>query len=117
MSSSKSKISTVQNTNDQVNNQSKRFQEACEAMRKNAAKFLENESFSESSSEDEIDDLQILKKTFSNYSEDENSNLRKIREFLQDILTSGAVVCLICIESVKRNDMIWSCQIVIVCFI
>ncbi|GFV81168.1 NF-X1-type zinc finger protein NFXL1 [Trichonephila clavipes] len=41
---------------------------------------------------------------------EESSSLRKIREFLQDTLTSGAVVCLICIESVKRNDKIWSCQ-------
>ncbi|CAL1287464.1 unnamed protein product [Larinioides sclopetarius] len=89
--------------------QSRRFQEACEIMKKNAAKFLENELSSDSSSEDEIDDLKILKKTFSNY-DDENSNLRKITEYLQDILTSGAVVCLICIESVKRNDKIWSCE-------
>ncbi|GFY46849.1 NF-X1-type zinc finger protein NFXL1 [Trichonephila inaurata madagascariensis] len=111
MKSSKVKISTEgqSDDNDQMHIQSRRFQEACEAICKNAAKFLEN-ALSSESSEDEIDDLQIMKKTFSNYSVEESSSLRKIREFLQDTLTSGAVVCLICIESVKRNDKIWSCQ-------
>ncbi|GFT66664.1 NF-X1-type zinc finger protein NFXL1 [Nephila pilipes] len=111
MKSSRNKVASERqsNRNDQMHSQSKRFQEACEVMRQNAAKFLENELSSDSSSEDEIDDLQIMKKTFSNYT-DESSNLRKISEFLQDTLTSRAVVCLICIESVKRNDKIWSCQ-------
>ncbi|XP_035220753.1 NF-X1-type zinc finger protein NFXL1-like isoform X2 [Stegodyphus dumicola] len=88
-----------------------RFEEACEMMKKNAAKFLDSNLLSDSSSsEDELDDSAIIENTFSHYSVDENLNLKKTREFLQDILTSGAVVCLICIESVKRNDKIWSCR-------
>ncbi|KAG8188216.1 hypothetical protein JTE90_021237 [Oedothorax gibbosus] len=88
--------------------QSQRFQEACEAMKKNAARFMEAE-LSSDSSEEEIDEAEVVKKTLSNYAEDESQNLRKIREVLQDVLTSGALVCLICIEAVKRNDKVWSC--------
>lgn len=50
-------------------NQSRRFQEACELMKKNSAKFLEDENTIESSSsEDELDDFTILQKTLSQYS-------------------------------------------------
>ncbi|GFV81171.1 hypothetical protein TNCV_3742321 [Trichonephila clavipes] len=66
MKSSKVKISAEgqSDENDQMHIQSRRFQEACEAICKNSAKFLENALSSESSSEDEIDDLQIMKNLF-----------------------------------------------------
>lgn len=94
----------------QVIDRSRRFQEACELMRKNAAKILNDEKLESSSSEEELDDSAILQKTLSQYSDGDEQNLMKTREYLQDILTSGALVCLICIESIKRNDKTWSCE-------
>ncbi|XP_054708933.1 NF-X1-type zinc finger protein NFXL1-like [Uloborus diversus] len=106
-----SRSKKTEENNEPSIGRSKRFEEACELMRKNAAKFLQEDLASESSSEEDLDDSTILEKTLSQYSTVKgDASLEKTREFLQDVITSGAIVCLICIESVKRTDKIWSCH-------
>lgn len=86
-----------------------KYEEACARIRQNLEKFLDPEE-EESSSEEDLDDSRIIQKTFQQYAGDDGRDIKKTQELLQDSLTSGALVCLICIESIKRNHSIWSCK-------
>uniref|UniRef100_A0A6J0TA16 NF-X1-type zinc finger protein NFXL1 isoform X1 n=1 Tax=Pogona vitticeps TaxID=103695 RepID=A0A6J0TA16_9SAUR len=81
-----------------------------------AAKKLVEDQFS-SSSEDDDEEIEgkhgkILDKTFVTYTKQtggDASELERTRQYLNDAFQSGAMTCLICIASVKRNQAIWSC--------
>ncbi|XP_064481964.1 NF-X1-type zinc finger protein NFXL1-like [Ornithodoros turicata] len=93
---------------------SRRFDEACRQIQEQSKKFLldtENAE-SSSSSEDELETEKILSKVINSYADihQGEGDLRKTVQFLTDNLVSGATVCLVCIESVKRNEAVWSCN-------
>nr|XP_060634470.1 NF-X1-type zinc finger protein NFXL1 [Anolis sagrei ordinatus] len=81
-----------------------------------AAKKLVEEQFS-SSSEDDEEEIEgkhgrILEKTFTTYTVQtggDASELERTRQYMNDAFQSGAMTCLICIASIKRNQAVWSC--------
>lgn len=91
---------------------SRKFEEACAKIQANMEKFLPPTQDDQSSSEEELETEGILSRVVGSYSElsDKGSgDLQRTVQFLTDNLVSGAVVCLICIENVKRTERVWSC--------
>jgi len=66
---------------------------------------------SDESSEEEIHDEQIISKTIKEYQDTLGDGEEgKENQMLIDVLQSGAITCLVCIDNVKRLDAIWSCE-------
>lgn len=72
-----------------------------------------------SSSEDEGDEEtegkhgKILARTFTTYTnqtDGDTTELQRTRQYVNDAFQAGAMTCLICIASVKRNQAVWSCS-------
>ncbi|XP_047125843.1 NF-X1-type zinc finger protein NFXL1 isoform X1 [Hydra vulgaris] len=63
----------------------------------------------DTSEDEEIYDKEIFSKTLSQYRNFSNESEIKTNQFLNDILQTGALTCLVCIDNVKRLDAIWSC--------
>ncbi|XP_069487810.1 NF-X1-type zinc finger protein NFXL1 [Ambystoma mexicanum] len=83
-----------------------------------AVKKLAGDHYS-SSSEDECDEEsegkhgKILARTFTTYTnqtDGDATELERTRQYLNDAFQSGAMTCLICIASIKRNQAVWSCS-------
>ncbi|XP_015745022.2 NF-X1-type zinc finger protein NFXL1-like [Python bivittatus] len=101
----------------------KKFDEIKKANQAAVKRLIENQ-FS-SSSEDDDDDGddddeeiegkhgQILAKTFTKYTnqtDGDASELERTKQYMNDAFQSGALTCLICIASIKRNQAVWSCS-------
>ncbi|XP_046852833.1 NF-X1-type zinc finger protein NFXL1-like [Xenia sp. Carnegie-2017] len=80
-----------------------------EEIRQSAANFSKEAQLSSSESDDDVNDTEILRNTLTAYQGDED-NLVKIKQYLQESCSSRALICLICIESIKHNNPIWSCS-------
>ncbi|XP_050803456.1 NF-X1-type zinc finger protein NFXL1 isoform X3 [Gopherus flavomarginatus] len=93
----------------------KKFDEIKKANQAAAKKFVEDQ-FSSSSEEDEDIEgkhVKILAKTFTTYTnqtDGDASELERTRQYVNEAFQSGALTCLICIASVKRNQAVWSCS-------
>ncbi|XP_073198218.1 NF-X1-type zinc finger protein NFXL1 isoform X4 [Lepidochelys kempii] len=93
----------------------KKFDEIKKANQAAAKKFVEDQ-FSSSSEEDEDSEGKhgkILAKTFTiytNQTDGDASELERTRQYVNEAFQSGALTCLICIASVKRNQAVWSCS-------
>ncbi|KAM7290375.1 NF-X1-type zinc finger protein NFXL1 [Ixodes scapularis] len=92
----------------------RKFEEACARIQENLEKFLPQgqEGEERSSSEDELETESILSRVVGSYAEANQGagDLQRTVQFLTDNLVSGATVCLICIESIKRTEQVWSCD-------
>ncbi|KAG9347036.1 hypothetical protein JZ751_005963 [Albula glossodonta] len=98
----------------ELSSQSK-FEEIRKSNQAAAQRFTENQF----SSSDEDDDEQIGKhvkivaSTFTSYTHQtggDATDLERTRQYLNDAFQAGAITCLICIASVKRNQAVWSCS-------
>ncbi|XP_018594135.2 NF-X1-type zinc finger protein NFXL1 [Scleropages formosus] len=101
----------------ELSSQSK-FEEIRRSNQAAAQRFTESQ-YSSSSEEDEGDEElcgkhgMILDSTFTTYTcqtGGDITDLERTRQYLNDAFQSGAVTCLICIASVKRNQAVWSCS-------
>ncbi|XP_077976077.1 NF-X1-type zinc finger protein NFXL1-like isoform X1 [Styela clava] len=77
---------------------------------------MKNQDMYESSSEeDDLDEDQILSQLMKNYkgtlngSDADDNNSISTRQYLYESCQSGAITCLVCISSVKRQEAIWNC--------
>ncbi|KAF7248186.1 NF-X1-type zinc finger protein NFXL1 [Varanus komodoensis] len=94
----------------------KKFDEIKKANQAAAKKLVEDQF--NSSSEEEDEDIEgkhgkILAKTFTTYTnqtDGDASELERTRQYMNDAFQSGAMTCLICIASIKRNQAVWSCS-------
>ncbi|XP_043918359.1 NF-X1-type zinc finger protein NFXL1 [Protopterus annectens] len=93
----------------------RKFEEIRKANIKAAKKFAEEQY---SSSEEEADEDaerkhgQILESAFTMYTNLSGGGayeLERTKQYLNEAFQTGAITCLICIASVKRNQAIWSC--------
>ncbi|XP_053110346.1 NF-X1-type zinc finger protein NFXL1 isoform X1 [Hemicordylus capensis] len=83
-----------------------------------AAKKLVEDQFSSSSEDEDNEEVEgkhgkILAKTFTPYTsqtDGDASELERTRQYMNEAFQSGAMTCLICIASVKRNQAVWSCS-------
>ncbi|XP_006019090.1 NF-X1-type zinc finger protein NFXL1 [Alligator sinensis] len=96
----------------------KKFEEIKKANQAAAKKLVEDQySSSSEDDDDEDDDIdgkhgQILAKTFTTYTnqtDGDASELERTRQYVNEAFQSGAMTCLICIASIKRNQAVWSC--------
>lgn len=102
--------------NEKQSSQNK-FEEIRKANQAAAQKFTDVQ-YSSSSEEDEEEEIhgkqgKILTSTFTTYTDQTGGDvteLERTRQYLNDAFQSGAITCLICIASVKRNQPVWSCS-------
>ncbi|XP_023697570.2 NF-X1-type zinc finger protein NFXL1 isoform X1 [Paramormyrops kingsleyae] len=101
----------------ELSSQSK-FEEIQRSNQAAAQRFTESHYSSSSDDEDDGDvELngkrgKILDSTFTSYTDQtggDAKDLERTRRYLNDAFQSGAITCLICIASVKRNQAVWSC--------
>ncbi|KAM9142393.1 NF-X1-type zinc finger protein NFXL1 isoform 1-T1 [Pangshura tecta] len=93
----------------------KKFDEIKKANQAAAKKFVEDQFSSSSEEEEDIEGkhVKILAKTFTTYTnqtDGDASELERTRQYVNEAFQSGALTCLICIASVKRNQAVWSCS-------
>eukprot|EP00079_Xenopus_tropicalis_P028320 XP_012823254.1 PREDICTED: NF-X1-type zinc finger protein NFXL1 isoform X1 [Xenopus tropicalis] len=116
---SASKPVTSENLKRETNeeNSKKKFEEIQKANQA-AVKKLAADHYSSSDDEDGDEDAEgkqkkILALTFTSYTSQTDgdlSELARTQQYLNEAFQSGAVTCLICIASVKRNQAVWSCS-------
>lgn len=105
---------TVKSSSKDNPKSSRKFEEACAEIQANVEKHVAklNQEVKEDSSSDDDEDTvngqDIISTVFNLYGKS-GAELGKIEQVLKDSLRSGTSVCLICIESVKKSDFIWSC--------
>ncbi|KAF4790447.1 hypothetical protein TURU_141295 [Turdus rufiventris] len=93
----------------------KKFDEIKKANQAAAKKLVEDQLSSSSEDDDEDAEIKqgkILDKTFTIYTsqtDGDASELERTRQYMNEAFQSGAMTCLICIASVKRNQAVWSC--------
>ncbi|XP_040148403.2 NF-X1-type zinc finger protein NFXL1 isoform X2 [Ictidomys tridecemlineatus] len=83
-----------------------------------AAKKLIEEHFSSSSEEEGDEDFEgkqgkIVANTFVTYTTQTDGDIRELertKQYVNEAFQAGAMTCLICIASVKRNQAVWSCS-------
>ncbi|KAM5271556.1 NF-X1-type zinc finger protein NFXL1 [Ctenodactylus gundi] len=94
----------------------RKFEEIKKANQAAAKKFVE-EHFSSSSEEEGDEDFEgkqgkIVANTFITYTTQTDGDLHELertKQYVNEAFQSGAMTCLICIASVKRNQAVWSC--------
>ncbi|CAK8683714.1 NF-X1-type zinc finger protein NFXL1-like [Clavelina lepadiformis] len=103
-----------------------RFRDTSEQHEKNAKKILQSfeDCYQSSSEEEDIDDTNILSQltksykgshptqaniTNGDYNHDE-THLGITTQYLTECCQSGAITCLVCISTVKRQNETWSCE-------
>lgn len=95
----------------------KKFEEIKKANQAAAKKIVE-EHFSSSSEEEGDEDFEgkrgkIVANTFITYTTQTDGDVRELertKQYLNEAFQAGAMTCLICIASVKRNQAVWSCS-------
>ncbi|KAM3831732.1 NF-X1-type zinc finger protein NFXL1 isoform 2-T2 [Vipera latastei] len=97
----------------------KKFDEIKKANQAAVKRLVENQ-FSSSSDDDDDEEEeiegkhgQILAQTFTKYTnqtDGDASELERTKQYMNDAFQSGALTCLICIASIKRNQAVWSCS-------
>ncbi|KAL3881056.1 hypothetical protein ACJMK2_033252 [Sinanodonta woodiana] len=97
---------------DEIKTAQQRFDEISSKHKESIQRFLDNDDTGADSSEDE-DDIgdNILQTVFKGYSNDLGvGDANKAQEILLHSFRSSTSACLVCIESIKKNDPIWSCK-------
>ncbi|NP_001346766.1 NF-X1-type zinc finger protein NFXL1 isoform 2 [Mus musculus] len=95
----------------------KKFEEIKKSNQAAARKLLE-EHCSSSSEEEGDEDLEgkqgkIVANTFTTYTTHTDGDIHELertKQYLNEAFQAGAMTCLICIASVKRNQAVWSCS-------
>lgn len=89
----------------------RKFADACREIQKNVEKYIANHQLEDIvDSEEEDDDLEedgIIDKWYQGYKGERDDS--RTDQFLKDACKTGAQVCLICIDNIKRADSVWSC--------
>ncbi|XP_065844834.1 NF-X1-type zinc finger protein NFXL1-like [Oscarella lobularis] len=74
-----------------------------------AKQLAEEQDFDSSSEGDDLNDDEISSVTLKGYTTATEGDLARTKSLLNDLCRSGAIVCLICISSVKRDNPVWNC--------
>ncbi|CAL4139138.1 unnamed protein product, partial [Meganyctiphanes norvegica] len=101
------------NTSNDSQDGERRFAAACKEIQASVDRYMATHQFEESSEEEQEEDVDfeedtVLDKVYQSYGSDRD--MGGTYQYLQDAFKNGALVCLICIENVKKNDAIWNCQ-------
>lgn len=96
----------------------RKFEEIKKANQAAARKLVEEHCSSSSEEEEGDEDFEgkqgkIVANTFVTYTTHTDGDvheLEKTKQYLNEAFQAGAMTCLICIASVKRNQAVWSCS-------
>ncbi|CAF1463018.1 unnamed protein product [Adineta steineri] len=95
-----------------ANNAKQRFEEIAKTNKENIRRILSNEE--NQSNSDSFDDgnliEEILNKTKSSFNTGSSDDLGRTYQYLVDSLSTGANICLICIDVIQKKDAIWNCS-------
>ncbi|MPC11040.1 NF-X1-type zinc finger protein NFXL1 [Portunus trituberculatus] len=88
----------------------RKFAEACQKIQESVERYLERHDLAQDTDEDEDeDDLEegaIIDRVYQSYGQGTDG---RTQQYLQEAVKSGTLVCLICIDGIKRLDPIWNC--------
>ena len=93
----------------------RKFVEACAEIKANVQKHVAKmgqeaaDDSEESEGEGTANDSEIISSIFVGYRK-AGAEATKTEQVLKDSMKTGAMVCLICISSIKKNEAIWSCS-------
>ncbi|XP_033614781.1 NF-X1-type zinc finger protein NFXL1 isoform X2 [Fukomys damarensis] len=94
----------------------RKFEEIKKANQAAARKLVEEHfSSSEEEGDEEFEGKQgkIIANTFTTYATQTDGDTRELertKQYVNEAFQAGAMTCLICIASVKRNQAVWSCM-------
>ncbi|XP_076402537.1 NF-X1-type zinc finger protein NFXL1 isoform X2 [Peromyscus maniculatus bairdii] len=96
----------------------RKFEEIKKANQAAARKLVEEQGSSSSSEEEGDEDLEgkrgkIVANTFVSYTTHTDGDIHELertKQYVNEAFQTGAMTCLICIASVKRNQAVWSCS-------
>lgn len=91
----------------------RKFATACKEIEERVKKYYDTHQFQdlqedEDDDEEDLEEEDVLARVYSGYGEKREEN--RTQQYLQDAFKSGALVCLICIENIKRTEATWSCE-------
>uniref|UniRef100_A0A6Q2Y0G7 NF-X1-type domain-containing protein n=1 Tax=Esox lucius TaxID=8010 RepID=A0A6Q2Y0G7_ESOLU len=100
-----------------------KFEEIRKSNQAAAQRLAQSQYSSSSDDEEDEDGVEVLGKegkrgqilasalvTYTDQTGGDITELERTRQYLSDAFQSGAITCLICIASVKRNQAVWSCS-------
>ncbi|KAK3884596.1 hypothetical protein Pcinc_011152 [Petrolisthes cinctipes] len=91
----------------------RRFEAACREIQAGVDRYMANHtvqvdgSDDDNDNEEELQEESIMERVYGGYSGGTTED--RTQQYLQDAFRSGTIICLICIESVKRMHPIWNC--------
>ncbi|KAG7160847.1 NF-X1-type zinc finger protein NFXL1-like [Homarus americanus] len=86
----------------------RKFAAACKEIQDSVQRYIATHQFEDSEDDDEEEDEEdleehgILERVFGDYGGEKDQS--RTQQYLQEAFKTGALVCLICIENIKRND-------------
>lgn len=93
------------------NSGERKFADACQKIQESVERYLERHDLMEDADDDEDeDDLEegaIIERVYQSYGSQGADG--RTQQYLQEAVKSGTLVCLICIDSIKRLDPLWNC--------
>lgn len=96
---------------EKANSGERKFAEACRKIQESVDRYLERHDLvpdeEEDEEEDDLEEGAIVERVYQSYGGQGADSLTQ--QYLQEAVKSGTLICLICIDSVKRLDPIWSC--------
>ncbi|XP_041358190.1 NF-X1-type zinc finger protein NFXL1-like [Gigantopelta aegis] len=114
-SSGKSALPVNVNENNSIKMATERFAEVSAKIQQSVQRHLD-EMDDNGFSSDEEEDIgdNVLNKVFQTYSnnfeEKESVDIDRAQEYLLHSFRSGSSACVICIETIKKEDAIWTCS-------
>ncbi|KAG0725125.1 NF-X1-type zinc finger protein NFXL1 [Chionoecetes opilio] len=102
---------TVAKKEEKSNPGERKFAEACMKIQESVDRYLERHDLAEDADEDEDeDDLEegaIIDRVYQSYGDQGTDG--RTQQYLQEAVKSGTLVCLVCIDGIKRLDPVWNC--------
>jgi len=83
-----------------------------QSVQRHLTQSSQDDDYESSSEEDDLNDEGIMSKmvkTFQNTNDGGDDILGRTQEYLLNSVKSKASVCLVCIETIRRTEAIWSC--------
>ncbi|XP_060580770.1 NF-X1-type zinc finger protein NFXL1-like [Ruditapes philippinarum] len=89
-----------------------RFQYASQQNQESIKRHLQDEDIDKEDNSSDEDDIasDVLEKVFHTYSSTDSTDVDAAQDTLLHSFRSGTSACLVCIETIKKTDPIWSCE-------
>lgn len=89
----------------------RKFAAACKEIQESVERYIASHQFEDSEDDEDEEDLEedsILEHVYGAYGREKDQSCTQ--QYLQEAFKTGALICLICIDNIKRTDSIWNCE-------